>query len=355
MVYMIDKKLNKRQKIVLAKIELNKTYAIGEIFFFFSGENVPSLATLRRDLKELCDLEFLKQIGKLKNTRYELAIFGIIYNPLDAHDYCAVDLDKRNGNMQYNFSLFEKFPESIFSKEEIIELNEATKLFKDKSQNASETIQRKELERFVIELSWKSSKIEGNTYSLLDTELLLKEGIKAPGHTESEVIMILNHKKAFQYILSTKEKYKNPNIRLIEDINKLLTENLSVSFGLRSKPVGVTGSTYIPLSVPTQIEEALNDLCKAIEKLETPYEKALLALLGVSYIQPFEDGNKRTARFFANAILLTHNSAPLSYRSVDEINFKESILVFYEKNSIIPMQKIFIDQYLFACENYLKF
>ncbi|MFA5827183.1 MAG: Fic family protein [Candidatus Paceibacterota bacterium] len=352
---MIDKKLNKRQEIILAKIKLNETYAIGDLLLLFSNSDIPSLATLRRDLKELSISGFLKQIGKLKNTRYELTVLGIIYNPINAHDYCAIDLDKRNGGTQYNFSLFEKFPENIFSKEEIIKFTEATKLFKDKSQNASRTIQQKELERFVIELSWKSSKIEGNTYSLLDTELLLKEGIKAPGHTESEVTMILNHKKAFQYILSFKEKYKNPNIRLIEDVHRLLTEGLGVSFGLRSKPVGVTGSVYVPLSIPTQIDEALRDLCKAIEKLETPYEKALLALLGISYIQPFEDGNKRTARLFANAILLAYDSAPLSYRNVDEINFKESILVFYEKNSIISMQKIFIDQYLFACKNYLQF
>lgn len=352
---MIDKKLNKRQEIILAKIELNKTYAIGDLLLLFSAKEIPSLATLRRDLKELSISGFLKQIGKLKNTRYELTVLGVIYNPIDAHNYCAIDLDKRNGNIQYNFSLFEKLPQNIFLKDEIIKFTEATKLFKDKSQNASKIIQQKELERFVIELSWKSSKIEGNTYSLLDTELLLKEGIKAPGHTESEVTMILNHKKAFQYILSSKEKYTRPNIRLIEDVHKLLTEGPGVSFGLRSKPVGVIGSVYVPLSIPTQINEALRDLCKAIEKLETPYEKALLALLGISYIQPFEDGNKRTARLFANAILLAYDSAPLSYRNVDEINFKESTLVFYEKNSIIPMQKIFTDQYLFACKNYLKF
>ena len=167
--------------------------------------------------------------------------------------------------------------------------------------------------------------------------------------------LILNHKKAFQYILSFKEKYKKINIRLIEDVHRLLVEGLDVSFGLRSKQVGVTGSTYIPLSIPTQIHEAIDDLCKTIDRLDTPYEKGLLALLGISYIQPFEDGNKRTARLLANAILLAYNSAPLSYRSVDEINFKESILVFYEKNSIVPMGKIFKEQYLFACEHYLKF
>ena len=352
---MIDKKLNKKQENILAKIELNKTYAIGELLLLFSEKEIPSLSTLRRDLKELCIFGFLNQIGKLKNTRYELTILGIIYNPINAHNYCAVDLDKRNGNTQYNFSLFEKFPQGVFSKEEILKLDEATKLFKEKSRNASKTIQQKELERFVIELSWKSSKIEGNTYTLLDTELLLKEGIKAPGHTESEVMMILNHKKAFQYVLFVKEKYKKPNIKLIEDIHRLLIEDLGASFSLRSKQVGVTGSIYIPLSIPTQINEALNDLFNTIEKLENPYEKGLLALLGISYIQPFEDGNKRTARLFANAILLAYDCAPLSYRNVDEINYRESILVFYEKNSIVPMQKIFIDQYLFACKNYLQF
>lgn len=352
---MINKKLNKRQEIVLAKIELNKTYSIGEILLSFPDGEASSLATLRRDLKELCVLGFLKQIGKLKNTRYELTILGIILNPIDAHTYCAVDLDKRNGNTSYNFSLFEKFPKNIFSKEEIKKFNEATNLFKKKSKNSSKVIYQKELERFVIELSWKSSKIEGNTYSLLDTELLLKEGIKAPGHSEAETQMILNHKKAFQYILSFKEKYKKINIRLIEDVHKLLVGGLDVSFGLRAKQVGVTGSIYVPLSVSTQIGEALDDLCKAIDKLETPYEKALLALLGISYIQPFEDGNKRTARLLANAILLAYDSAPLSYRSVDEINFKESILAFYEKNSVVPMRKIFTEQYLFACSNYLQF
>ena len=96
-------------------------------------------------------------------------------------------------------------------------------------------------------------------------------------------------------------------------------------------------------------------MCIAIAKMKNPYAKAFLALLGISYIQPFEDGNKRTARLCANAILTAHNCAPLSYRSVDAIGYKECTLVFYEKNSIIPMRDIFIKQYLFACEQYLQF
>ncbi len=87
--------------------------------------------------------------------------------------------------------------------------------------------------------------------------------------------------------------------------------------------------------------------------MKSPYAKALLTLLGISYIQPFEDGNKRTARLMANAILLAHSCAPLSYRSVDENDYREAMLVFYELNSIMPFKKIFIDQYMFAAENYL--
>lgn len=355
---MIDKmkQLNRRQEYILKNIGADTEYALSDIVLLFQNEeNKPSTATLRRDISELCDLGFLTQKGKLKSTKYKLTIWGVINAPINPHEYCAIETDKRKSNTQYNFSLFNEFPNEIFSKKEVENLNITTKNFKNKSQGISKIIQQKELERFVIELSWKSSKIEGNTYTLLDTELLLKEGIEAKGHTKDEAVMILNHKKAFKYILSAKEKWQKPNVRQIEDIHKLLVSGLNVSFGLRSKPVGVIGSKYIPLSVSSQIQEALTDLCSIINKLQNPYDKALLALVGISYIQPFEDGNKRTARLFTNAILLAYDCAPLSYRNVDEINYRESILVFYEKNSIVPMRDIFTDQYIFACENYLKF
>jgi len=352
---MIDKKLNQRQEFILSNIETDRAYAIGEVGKFFIEKNKISLATLRRDLKSLNILGFLDQTGKLKSTLYTLTTFGMFFNPIDPHDYCTIEADKRKGSSKYNFSLFNQIPKNILSIKEITKLTDATKFFIQKSKNASKIIEQKELERFVIELSWKSSKIEGNTYTLLDTELLLREGIEAKGHTKNEAIEILNHKKAFQYILFHKNSYLKLDLRIIEDIHRLLIEGLGVSFGLRSKPVGIIGTKYIPLSIPSQIQEALTNLNKAIEQLETPYEKALLALLGISYIQPFEDGNKRTARLVANAILLAHNCAPLSYRSVDEINYRESILVFYEKNSILPVCDIFIEQYIFSCENYLKF
>ena len=101
-----------------------------------------------------------------------------------------------------------------------------------------------------------------------------------------------------------------------------------------------------------QIREAVEALAAAVARAETPYAKALLALLGISYIQPFNDGNKRTARIMANAFLLACDCAPLSYRSVEEKDYREATLVFYELNSIVPFKDIFIEQYVFAAKNY---
>lgn len=352
---MSDKLLNQRQKVILNLLNAGEEYALGDIKEFFSEPTQPSIATLRRDLSELRKLGYLEHSGELKSSRYSLSIFGLLNVPIDAHEYCMLDVDKRSGATVFNFSLFRGLSDGIFSKENIEKMNQATQSFRDKSKGASDVMVKKEGERFVIELSWKSSKIEGNTYSLLDTERLIRDGIAAPGHTKGEAIMVLNHKKAFQYILDHSKPHKKISLRDIEDIHRILVEGLDVSFGLRKRQVGVTGSSYRPLSVPSQVKEAIEDLCDAIAKMKNPYSKALTALLGISYIQPFEDGNKRTARLLANAILISYDCAPLSYRSVDEILYKESTLVFYEKNSIIPMRDIFINQYLFACEQYLQF
>lgn len=118
------------------------------------------------------------------------------------------------------------------------------------------------------------------------------------------------------------------------------------------KDLSVVGSAYRPLDNIYQIAEAVEALGRVISKISAPCAKALIALLGISYVQPFEDGNKRTARLAANAVLLAYGLAPLSYRSVEEDDYREAMLVFYELNSIMPFKKIFIDQYKFATQNY---
>jgi Fic family protein len=216
----------------------------------------------------------------------------------------------------------------------------------------SAAIQKKELERLVIELSWKSSKIEGNTYTLLDTEKLILENKEAPGHAHSEAQMILNHKDAFNFVREHTTFFKTLSRTHIEELHAILVKDLKVGKGLRKQMVGVIGSVYQPLDNLHQVREGLNALVEAVARVQTPYAKALVALCGLSYLQPFEDGNKRTARLLANAILLAYACAPLSYRSVDENEYREATLVFYEINSIVPFKKIFIDQYVFATRTY---
>lgn len=165
--------------------------------------------------------------------------------------------------------------------------------------------------------------------------------------------MILNHKAAFIYIHENREAFKTLSRAHIEEVHMLLTKDLPIARNLRVTAVGVVGSRYQPLDNRFQIEEALGTILEAIEKMPHGYAKALVALTGLSYLQAFEDGNKRTARIVGNAVLLAHGLSPLSYRSASEEEYREATLVFYELNSLESFKNLFISQYQFAARNYL--
>ncbi len=346
-------RLNNRQINILEKITLGGEVSSSDVFSYLN-ERV-SLITVKRDLDYLTTLKYLERKGKGRSTFYLKTILGTLFTPINAEEYNKVDPDKRSGDDSFNFKLFENFPRSLFFDEEKKVLDTATKNYSKKIKKISNVIKSKELERFVIELSWKSSKIEGNTYTLLDTEKLIKEGIPSNKNTKEETTMILNHKKAFSFVLKNVNllSKKGINSSFVEKVHEILIDGLGVKKGVRNGLVGITGTKYKPLDNKYQINEALEELYKTVNKIDDVYSRALSLLVGISYIQPFEDGNKRAARLLSNAILLAYNCAPLSYRSVDEEKYRESILVFYEKNSIMPMKNIFLNQYLFSTENYL--
>lgn len=315
------------------------------------GEDI-SLVTVKRTLSEMAGEGILISTGSGRSTSYNISIAGRIFAEIDAKKYCSIEPDKRYGLTRYNFDLFVALPPDIFTESELKILNDATAEYKKRTKNLPPAIQKKELERLIIELSWKSSKIEGNTYTLLDTEKLILENKEAAGHDKKETQMILNHKDAFNFVRENSAQFKTITKKNLEELHAILVKDLTVGLGLRKKPVGVVASIYRPLDNIYQITEAVEALGKAISKISAPYAKALMAPLGISYIQPFEDGNKRTARLAANAVLLAHGLAPLSYRSVDENDYREAMLVFYELNSIASFKKIFIEQYNFAAQNY---
>ena len=342
----------KQQKIIAIILEKGAMHS-SDIYseMVRLGEDI-SLITIKRALSGMTGEGILISAGSGRSTSYNISVVGRVFAEIGAKKYCSVDPDKRYGLDRYNFDLFAALPSDIFTESELKILNDATIEYERRAKNLPPTIQKKELERLIIELSWKSSKIEGNTYTLLDTEKLILENKEASGHDKKETQMILNHKDAFNFVRENSAQFKTITKKNLEELHAILVKDLSVGLGLRKKPVGVLGSVYRPLDNVYQITEAIEALGKAISKISAPCAKALIALLGISYIQPFEDGNKRTARLAANAVLLAYGLAPLSYRSVEEEDYREAVLVFYELNSIMPFKKIFIDQYKFAAQNY---
>ena len=311
-------------------------------------------ATMKRLLAAAVSKGDVVMEGKARATRYRLSDQAHLLMPLNLDTYFAQDVDEREVQTSFNFDLIRRqLPVvHLFTEEEMARLNALQAVFRQHVSEMTENEYRKEMERLGIDLSWKSSQIEGNTYSLLETERLLRESKTADGKTKEEAVMLLNHKDALRFVLDHPDYLQQLTVSHIEDIHQLLTKELSVDRGIRHRRVGITGTNYHPLDNEFQIREAMHDTCDLINSRENVFEKALLALVLLSYIQVFSDGNKRTARITSNAILIANGYCPLSFRSVDSIDYKKAMLVFYEQNNLYAFKQIFIDQFDFAVKEY---
>ena len=311
-------------------------------------------ATMKRLLATGVQNGDIEVEGKARATRYRLSNQAHLLMPLNLDTYFATEVDERQVQTSFNFELIrEQLPTvKLFTDEENACLQELQAEFRQHVSEMTENEYRKEMERLGIDLSWKSSQIEGNTYSLLETERLLRESKTADGKTKEEAIMLLNHKDALRFVLDNPNYLQTLTVSRIEDIHHLLTKELSVDKGIRHRRVGITGTNYHPLDNEFQIREAMHDTCDLINSKESIFEKALLALVLLSYIQAFSDGNKRTARITSNSILIANGYCPLSFRSVDSIDYKKAMLIFYEQNNLYAFKQIFIDQFEFAVREY---
>jgi Fic family protein len=311
-------------------------------------------ATLKRLIANGVEAGDIQVEGKARATRYTLSNRAHLLMPLSLDTYFAQDVDERQVQTSFNFALInEQLPQvNLFTDEELARLNALQAEFRVHLVEMTDNEYRREMERLGIDLSWKSSQIEGNTYSLLETERLLRESKTADGKTKEEAVMLLNHKDALRFVLDNPDYLKELTINRIEDIHTLLTKELSVDKGLRHRRVGITGTQYRPLDNEFQIREAMRDTCALINSRKNIFEQALLALVLLSYIQPFMDGNKRTARITSNALLIANGYCPLSFRTVDSIDYKKAMLIFYEQNNLYAFKQIFINQYEFAVQEY---
>lgn len=311
-------------------------------------------ATLKRLIAAAIQRGEIVAEGKARATRYRLSSQAHLLMPLHLDTYFALEVDERQVQTSFNFNLIRgQLPTvALFTEEEKTWLATLHDEFRSHVGQMTENEYSKEMERLGIDLSWKSSQIEGNTYSLLETERLLRESKTADGKTKEEAVMLLNHKDALRFIIDNPDYLRKLTVSHIEDIHQLLTKELAVDIGIRRRRVGITGTNYRPLDNEFQIREAMRDTCDLINNREDVFEKALLTLVLLSYIQPFADGNKRTARITANAMLMAYGYCPLSFRSVDSIDYKKAMLVFYEQNNLHAFKQIFMEQFEFAVREY---
>lgn len=346
--------LNTRQKKLLSFIEKRQKVSNSEIKDFFISIGIETTRfTIIRDLELLLDADIILKKGRGRGVYYKIKANSEILKYYDPKEYFNIVLDERNIRKEFNFNVFENFKD-IFLKNEIEKLKTENRKYQNHIKSLPQTILKREHERLSIDLSWKSSQIEGNTYSLIETETLIKEMQEARGKKHEEALMILNHKKAIDYTRDKKTNYQMLTLKKVEDLHNLLTNNLQIEKGIRKSIVGITGTNYIPLDNEYQIKEAMKKLVKYINSQEEPFIKSIMAVLLVSYIQPFMDGNKRTARILGNAILLSNEICPLSYRSVDTNEYKKALLLFYEQNSARYFKELFIEQFEFAVNNYFQ-
>lgn len=311
-------------------------------------------ATLKRMIAAGIKAGDIVAEGKARATRYRLSPQAQLLMPLNLDTYFSLEVDERQVQSSYNFELINGLltETRLFSDKEQAHLDALQDEFRQHVNELTDNEYRKEMERLGIDLSWKSSQIEGNTYTLLETERLLRESKTAEGKTREEAVMLLNHKDALSFILDNPDYLQELTVSHIEDIHQLLTKDLSIDKGLRRHRVGITGTNYHPLDNEFQIREAMREACELINSKSNIFEKALLTLVLLSYIQPFSDGNKRTARITSNALLIANDYCPLSFRSVDSIDYKKAMLIFYEQNSLYAFKQIFMEQFEFAVKEY---
>jgi len=204
------------------------------------------------------------------------------------------------------------------------------------------------LNRLLIDLSWNSSRLEGNTYSLLDTKRLIDLGEEAEGKERLEAQMILNHKDAIEFLVGTAEEI-GFNRYTILNLHALLANNLladpDAAGRLRRIGVAIERSSFHPLEVPQLIEKCFDQILATAAAITDPFEQAFFVMVQLPYLQPFDDVNKRVSRLSANIPLIKRNLSPLSFDGVPRSTYTDAVLGVYELNKTELLRDVFLWAY----------
>jgi Fic family protein len=210
-------------------------------------------------------------------------------------------------------------------------------------------------QRLLIDLSYHSSRLEGNTYSKLDTKKFIENGLTAEGKAHEETVMIMNHKEAILFLVENAEEL-SLSLFTIRNIHYLLSQDLlrnpNACGKIRQIEVRVGKSAYLPLNNSHQLESHFALLLRKAEQITDPFEQSFFLLMHISYLQAFEDVNKRTARLSCNIPFIKENLCPLSFIDVPQKDYFAVLIYFYEKNDLQPALELFQWAYIKSCEQY---
>jgi len=261
-----------------------------------------SYATVKRSLSKLLSENHIVQQGNAKNSRYTLSPTFNLFYPINLDEYYSKEIDEREILTGYNFSLIPETLQNVplFTSQELTLLHNLQNKFSENIAQLSDFEYKKDMERLAIDLSWKSSQIEGNTYSLLETERLLKDKQTAEGKTKDEAIMLLNHKDAIDFVVENSDYFLSLSVAKIEEVHSILIKELGVDRNIRTRRVGITGTNYRPLENEFQIREALQQTCDLINNRENIFEKDALLMTGVksSFLCLRSPRHERSLRFY---------------------------------------------------------
>lgn len=308
-----------------------------------------SAPTIWRALKRLVDEGKLQVDGKGPATGYSLAGASTV------RAYLQTPYNRRRP-VAYNKQFLDRYvPGKTFhlSEADRSRLHEAGR--PEPPLLPAGTYARRILEKLLVDLSWASSRLEGNTYNILETERLIRFGQEAEGKDRKEAVMILNHKEAIQYVVDNLAGVTIGRRDLLS-IHALLADGLLVDPAmagrLRRMAVGVSHSSYRPLDDQRSIEEEFDILARKASAIPDPFEQSFFLLAYIPYLQAFEDVNKRTARIASNIPLLKADLAPMSFVTMNDADYIDGLIGVYELNNVSLLREVYIDAYMASAQNY---
>jgi Fic family protein len=216
------------------------------------------------------------------------------------------------------------------------------------------TFIKKIYDRLLIDLAFNSSRLEGNTYTLLDTERLLLQGAAAPGKLDAERVMILNHKEAISYLVRNAERLQADEVT-IRTLHYLLADSLvapGAAGQIRDESIRVSGTTYAPIDGRARLTQLLFSVLEKARAIRNPFEQSLFLLVHISYLQAFIDVNKRTARLASIIPLIAGDYVPQSFVEVDQRAYLSATIAIYELNQAEPLADVYVWCYQRSCQRF---